>query len=113
MKATKKQIEEGKSIAAKLRVQKLYLNKNGEFFTSENLASLSVGHKKEDFVGLDYSSVKVQAESETDLDKEIEDINALDSVEDVQDVLDIEMESAKRAKIIAACESRIKELVKK
>lgn len=112
MKATKKQIEEGKNIAAKLNVQKLFVNKNGEYFTSENLASLSVGHDKDKYLGLDYSSVKVQAEAETDLSKEIEDINALSTAEDVQEVLDIENESAKRAEIIAACEARIKELEK-
>lgn len=56
MKVTKKQAEEGAAIAEKLRVNGLFINKKGEYFTSENLAALSVGGKKDQYARLDFSA---------------------------------------------------------
>jgi hypothetical protein len=49
MQATKAIKEKAVEIAEKQKLDAIWVNKGGEFFTSENLASLSVKGKKEDF----------------------------------------------------------------
>jgi hypothetical protein len=48
MQATKEQKEKGKELLAGKKGA-IYVNKQGEFFTHENLAALSVKNKKEDY----------------------------------------------------------------
>lgn len=56
MKATKNQIEKGREQAERLKVTILYINNKGEYFTSENLAQLSVKGDKKKYQKLDYST---------------------------------------------------------
>lgn len=107
MKATADQIEKGKEIAEKLKVNTLYLNENGEYFTSLNLVNLSVKSDKKKFCTLEYSTA---SSASADEQEELEQIKALETVEEVQDILDTELEGEGRAEIIAACEARIEQL---
>ena len=106
MKVTAKQVESGKDIAAKLKTNVLYINEAGEYFTSENLAQLSVYGDKKKYQKLDYSTTAVS----TDETEELTEIAALQTVDEVQAILDLELEGAGREAIIKACEARIKEL---
>lgn len=108
-KATAKQIEAGKDIAAKLKKDVLYINEAGEYFTSENLAQLSVKGDKNKYQKLDYSTVLTESNTETE---ELAEINALQTVDEVHAILDLELEGAGRESVIEACEARIKELQK-
>lgn len=107
MKATKEQIEKGKELAEKLKTDILFINEAGEYFTSENLAQLSVKGDKKKYQRLEYSTSPVAEENE-----ELAEINSLNTVEEVQAILDLELEGAGREEIIDACEARIKELNK-
>jgi len=108
MKATKKQIEKGKSLAKSLKIDIVYVNDKGEYFTNENLAQLSVKGDKQRYQALNYStSVDATAESE-----ELAEIKSLKTVYEVQAILDTELESEGREEIIKACEDRIAELNK-
>lgn len=108
MKATEKQIEVGKAHAEKLKKDVLYINEAGEYFTCENLAQLSVKGDKKKYQKLDYSTTAVS----TDETEELAEIAALQTVDEVQAILDLELEGAGREAIIKACEVRIKELEK-
>lgn len=108
MHATNDQIEKGKGIAAKLKTDVLYINVNGEYFTSENLAQLSVKGDKKKYQKLDYSTSLVS----NDEAEELAEIKAMKTVDEVQSILDLELEGAGRESIIEACEARIKELAK-
>jgi hypothetical protein len=106
MNATNEQIEKGKELAEKLKVTVLYINDKGEYFTSDNLAQLSVKGDKKKYQKLDYSAA-VKDEIEDD---EIQEINKLQTVEEVQALLDIELEGENRSDVVEACKSRIEEL---
>lgn len=45
----------GAEIAEKLGVNELFFNNKGEFFSQENLAAFSVGHKKEQYTKIDFT----------------------------------------------------------
>lgn len=107
MKATEEQFEKGKAIAEKLKVNTLFINEGGEYFTSENLAQLSVKGDKKKYQKLEFTTSAATEENE-----ELAEINALTTVEEVQAILDLELEGAGREEIIKACEDRIKELEK-
>lgn len=107
MNATAEQIEKGKKIAKELKVNTLYLNEKGEYFTSLNLASLSVKGDKKKYTTLDYSTTPLVSDDERE---ELEQIQALETIEEVQDILDTELEGEGRGEIIAACEARIDQL---
>lgn len=104
MKITDEQKAKAQELAEKLKVGWLYVNDKGEYFTSENLAQLSVGGDKKKYFMLGFDPA-VQEENETLLK-----INALESVEEVQAILDAEIEGAGDAEIMETCEARIKEL---
>lgn len=108
MKATKEQIDKGKELAEKLKTDILFINEAGEYFTDENLAQLSVKGDKKEYQQLEYSTSAVTEENE-----ELAEINSLNTVEDVQAILDLELEGSNREAIIDACKARIKELNKK
>lgn len=107
MKATNKQIEEGKAIAKQLKTDTLFINENGEYFTSENLAQLSVNGDKKKYQKLDYSTSFTAEDAQTE---ELAEIKALQTIDEVQVILDLELEGAGRETIINACEDRIAEL---
>ncbi|NDV93543.1 hypothetical protein D0T84_01250 [Dysgonomonas sp. 521] len=107
MKANQKQIEKGKSIAKQLKTDTLFINDKGEYFTSENRAQLSVNGDKKKYQKLDYST---SFSNENDEAEELAEIKALQSVDEVQAILDLELEGAGRETIIKACEDRIAEL---
>ena len=111
MKATKKQIEKGGALAKQLKTVILFINENGEFFTSENLAQLSVKGDKKKYQKLDYSK-SVTTDIDDSEAEELAEIKALQAEDKVQAILDLELESAGREKIIKACEDRIAELKK-
>ncbi|MBD8348583.1 hypothetical protein [Dysgonomonas sp. HGC4] len=107
MTATAEQIEKGKEIAKDLKVKKLYLNDKGEFFTSQNLASLSVKADKKKYTTLDYSTTSLASADELE---ELAQIYALETVEEVDEILDVELEGEGRREIIEACETRKQQL---
>ncbi|MDR0829648.1 MAG: hypothetical protein LBN95_06015 [Prevotellaceae bacterium] len=47
MTATKEQKEKALEIAKKQKINAVWVNEKGEFFTTENYAMLSVGNKKD------------------------------------------------------------------
>ena len=108
MKATNKQIDKGQKLAKNLKTDILYINDNGEFFTSENLALLSVKNDKNRCQKLDYSAVIKSDEAS----EELTEIKSLKTIDEVQSILDTELEGAGREEIIKACEDRIRELEK-
>ena len=107
MKVTNEQIEKGKGIAVRLKTNVLYVNESGEYFSRENLAQLSVKGDKKKYQKLDYSTVL--AESNADAE-ELAEIAALQTIDEVQAILDLELEGAGRKSIIEASKARIKEL---
>lgn len=109
MKANKDQIKNGKSIARQLKTDTLFINEKGEFFTSENLAQLSVKGDKNKYQKLDYSTSFSTDDAEAE---ELTEIKALKTISEVQAILDQELEGADRGTIIKACEDRIAELNK-
>lgn len=56
MKVAQQQIKKGKELTEKLKTAILYINDKGEYFTSENLAQLSVKGDKKKYQKLDYST---------------------------------------------------------
>jgi hypothetical protein len=61
MKPTKEHIETGKELAKKHGLKQLFVNESGEFFTSQNAASLSVGHNKDKFVEVPLTAKEIAA----------------------------------------------------
>lgn len=106
MKITDEQRTKGQELAKQMRTDVLYVNETGEYFTSENLAQLSVAGDKKKYQKLDFAP----AVDEEDLEVTIELIKSLETVEEVQTILDAELEGAGDAELIAACEARIAEL---
>lgn len=109
MKATNEQIEKGKGIAKQLKTDTLFINDKGEYFTDENRAQLSVKGDKKKYQKLDYSTSFTADDAEAE---ELAEIKALQSVDEVQAILDLELEGAGRESIIKACEDRLAELQK-
>lgn len=105
MKITDEQKTKGIEIATGLKITVLYINDKGEFFTSENLAQLSVAGDKKKYQKLDFALAV-----EEDFEVTVEMIHSLDTVEEVQTILDAELVGLGDAEIIAACEARIEEL---
>lgn len=107
MKANQEQIEKGKGVAKQLKTDILFINESGEFFTNENLAQLSVKGNKEKYQKLDYSTSFTADNAEAE---ELAEIKALQTIDEVQAILDLELEGAGRETIIKVCEDRITEL---
>jgi hypothetical protein len=107
MKANQEQTQKGKSLAGRLKTDTLFVNERGEFFTSENLAQLSVKGDKKKYRKLDYSTPFAADDAEAE---ELAEIKALQSTDDVQVILDVELEGLGRETITKACEDRIAEL---
>ena len=105
MNITNEQRAEAQKTAEKLKVATLYVNDKGEYFTSENLAQLSVASDKKRYQKLDFSTGS--SEESEDI---FAQINELQTVEEVQTILDAELEGVGDAAIIEACEARINEL---
>ena len=61
MQVTKEQKTKAAELAKKHKVSVLWVNKKGEFFTTENSASLSVNGKKDDFAKINITA-KVAAD---------------------------------------------------
>jgi hypothetical protein len=61
MNVTKEIREKAAKTAKEHGLSEIWMNKGGEFFTSENLASLSVKGKKEEYAQIDVT-VKVSVE---------------------------------------------------
>lgn len=105
MKITDEQRAKAQELAEKLKVSKLYVNDKGEYFTSENLAQLSVEGNKKKYQKLDFAPV-----ANEEADDIFAQIKALQTVEEVQAILDAEIEGAGDAELMDACEARINEL---
>lgn len=107
MKISEETKQRGEELASDLKVGVLYVNDKNEFFTSENLAALSVSGNKTKYQKLDFGIQETQ-----ELKVTVEKIEALESIEEIQAILDAEIEGAGDAEIMEACESRIAELKK-
>lgn len=107
MKITEETRQRGKELAGELKASVLFVNDKNEFFTSENLASLSVSGNKAKFQKLDFVIQETK-----DLEVTIEVIEGLETIEEVQAILDAEIIGAGDAAIMDACEARIAELKK-
>jgi hypothetical protein len=56
MQVTKVMKEKAVELGKKVKTNVLYVNKNSEFFTSENAASLSVSGKKDNYAKIDLTA---------------------------------------------------------
>lgn len=106
MKISEEIKNKGQKFAEQMKVSVLYVNEKGEFFSSENLAQLSVKGDKKKYEKLDFTPVV----EDPALEVSVEMIQSLQTVEEVQAILDAEIEGAGDADIMDACEARIKEL---
>ena len=66
MQVTKEHREKAAELAAKNKVNTLYVNKKGEFFTSENLASISVNGKNNNYAKIEINEKSPKKETETE-----------------------------------------------
>lgn len=105
MNITDEQKEKAQELAEKLKVSVLYINDKGEYFTNENLVQLSVDGDKKKYQKLDFAPV-----ANEEADDIFTQIKELQTIEDVQTILDAEIEGAGDAEIMNACEARINEL---
>lgn len=104
MKITEEIRNKGQELASKMKVNSLYVNDKGEFFTTQNLASLSVDGKKDRYQEINF------AVTEENFEVSVELIRSLTTIEEVQEILNAEIEGTGSGEIIDACEARIKEL---
>lgn len=107
MKISEETKQRGEELAGELKASVLYVNDKNEFFTTENLAALSVSGNKKKYQKLDFGT---QTTEEAGVSVEL--IQSLETIEEVQAILDAEIEGAGDAAIMEACESRIAELKK-
>ena len=63
---SEKKKQEAEKIAKKLNVKTLFVNNKNEFFTSENLASVSVDNDKDKYGKIEFSIVDDSKGSEKD-----------------------------------------------
>lgn len=105
MKISDEKRKEGEEHAKALKTNVIYINDKGEFFSTENLAQLSVDGNKKKYQKLDFAPVANEG-----ADDIFAQIKALQTVEEVQAILDAEIEGAGDAELMDACETRINEL---
>ena len=106
MKISEEIRNKGQELAEQMKVSVLYVNEKGEFFSSENLAQLSVKGDKKKYEKLDFTPIV----EDPALEVSVEMIQSLQTVEEVQAILDAEIIGAGDAAIMDACETRIQEL---
>lgn len=66
MNLTQKQEEKAQGIIKELKLKELFINENGEFFTTENLAKLSVNGDSKKFQKIEKAAVKTGKGSNTE-----------------------------------------------
>jgi hypothetical protein len=110
LQVTSAQKKQAVELAKKHSVKELFMNNNGEFFTAENLAAISVGGKKELYAKIETSYNEASGLNSKKADELIPLIATIESVEELQSILDAENADKKRSTVITAIEERVKEL---
>lgn len=112
MKANKSQIENAATIGKDNDVDIVYVNIKGEFFTNENLASLSVNGVKSKYTKIDISIIAPKETATNDLqtiDEILEQINNA-TLEETEAIYTAELEGKNRDAILDACEKKFETL---
>lgn len=118
MKITNEIKKQAAEVAEKNRLNVVFVNERGEFFSSENFAALSVKGDKAKYAKIEVDIVSDAPEDEkgtNDLGTVAEVITSIEtaeSVEDVEAILKAEAEGKNRKKILKAGEKKITELTK-
>ncbi len=112
LKITDKTRQKGLKIAQKNNLNVVYVNDKGEFFSTENLAALSVKGDKEKYTKIEVSEEPTTHKDSSNMDVIVE-IAAAKDVEQVQEILNTEKARPEiRQEIIDACYKRMDELKK-
>lgn len=105
LKITTEQKNKGIELGRKLGHAKMWINENGEYFTNENLAMLSVKSDKEKVCVIDVADEVVAEKKTNELGTVTEVVAAIEAAADaeaVQDIIDAENEGKKRKTVLDA-----------
>ena len=117
MKITNEIKKQAAEVAEKNRLNVVFVNERGEFFSSENFVALSVKGDKAKYakIEVDIVSDDENEKGTNDLgevDEVITSIQAAESVEEVEAILKAEAEGKNRKTILEAGAKKINELTK-
>jgi len=105
LKITTEQKNKGIELGRKLGQSKMWINEKGEYFTSENFAFHSVSNDKEKVGTIEVTAETVKEEKTNVLGKAddlIAAIEAAETAEAVQAIIDAENEGKKRTTVLEA-----------
>lgn len=118
MNITEKQLDKAQSIMNELNLQKIFINENGEFFSTENLAKLSVKGDTKKFLKIEKAAVKTGKGSNTETvefteetakakllsTEKIDDLDYQKEIKPLVDALKLETADNKKKTLIEALE---------
>lgn len=114
MQVTKEQKKQAIAHAKAHKVKRMWMNDKGEFFTTENYASLSVGGKKDKFTEVNIGDIDFDEKPAGDFpdkaDELIALIEAAESAEVVQAIIDAETKGKARKKVLEAGAAKLETL---
>lgn len=122
MNITQKQHDKAQSLMIELKTDEIFINEGGEFFTSENLASLSVKGDKKKFTKISKTPINEASKDETTISEEeavkklksTEKIDSLDYNSEMKPLitaLKIQTEGNKKSTLIKALEDYKAQLI--
>lgn len=113
MDVSKEIQKEAQALAKKYGYKELFVNESGEFFTSANLAAVSVGNDKEKYAEVQLGSTAQSNQGKvTDAASLILAIDACATTDEVNALLEEEKSGKNRKTVIDACEKKLELLNK-